>query len=132
MKVRTGKFRRVREMSQDEWLATPIWEVKLRSDDNYWARPVLEPARITGELLRGRRIVVVARCEQSGRDALAEVRSLRQLGDISIFWRGRMTAADRLAAAKFPFQVVAVPPFGRDSEVRFVCRMKRSRCANRV
>ena len=130
MKVRTGKFRRVFELSKEDWLASPIWEVKLRFDD-YWARPIHEPTRVTRELLRGRQIVVLLRCEQFDRRALAEVRSLRQLGDISVFWRGRQRL-NRIAAAKFPFYAVVIPAFGRDCDVRFVWRTKRSRCAPRA
>ena len=131
MKVRTGKFRRNCEMTQVDWLASPIWEVKLRADDNFWARPIHEPTRVTRELLHGRRVLVLLQCEQFDRPALAEVRSLRQLGDISVFWRNGQRL-DRIAAAKFPFYAVAVPPFGRQTEVRFVWNTKHSRVARRI
>lgn len=119
MKICTGKFRPVGKMGQDDWLACPLWEIKLRSDDNYWARPIHSPTRVTRELLGGRRIVVLARCEQFDRDALAEVRSVRQLGEVSVFWRGGMIAVDRLTAAKFPFCLGASPMCGL-SETRNV------------
>ena len=131
MKVRVGKFRPCWQLSQANWLASPIWEVKLRSDDNYWARPIHEPTRITRELLRGRQILVLLRCEQFDRHARADVRSLRQLGDITVFWRGGQRL-DRIAGAKFPFYAVAVPPFGRETDVRFVWNSKRSRVAGRL
>jgi hypothetical protein len=118
-------------MSQDDWIASPIWELRLRSDE-YEARPIREPAKVTRELLQGRRIVVLVRCEQFGRQAFAEVRTMHELAAISVFWRRGWQPVDRISSAKFPFYVVAVPPFGRELDVRFVWKRKRSPFATRV
>ena len=131
MNVRTGKFQRAAVMSRSDWLASPIWELRLR-DDEYHARPVREPSRVTRELLRGRRIVILVHCEQLDGPALAEVRTMRRLDAISVFGRGGRQRLDSVGQAKFPFYVVAVPSFGRAAAVRFVWKNKGARLATRI
>jgi hypothetical protein len=132
LKVRVGKFMQCSEMSQADWRASPIWELQWRFDAEYYARPIEEPAKVTRELLTRRSIVILVRCEQFDRYAIARVRSMHHLEDISVFWRGGWQPVERLSVAKSPFYVVAIPPFGRETDVRFVWKTKRSPFATRA